>query len=198
MPQLLYAIPFALEDRRLFADFSCGDEPWSLAAAEWIQGSGVETSVTHYGTKVWLFRRDSDDQLIGFGSLGRARRRWPPPTGPHINLQIIPQLAVDAIGQGAIVDAAHIHEFSDSRNNHLTNGMALCKNAHWLFDAGLWSVADHYRILVAKDAFSEDSPDQKPLGDYHGRTLRLPKDQSLWPAPKHLAWHRKHKFLGAA
>ena len=61
MPQLLYAIPFALEDRGLFADFSCGDEPWSLAAAEWIQGSGVETSVTHYGTKVWLFRRDSDD-----------------------------------------------------------------------------------------------------------------------------------------
>jgi len=105
---------------------------------------------------------------------------------------------VTTIGQGTIVDAAHIHEFSDSRNNHLTNGMALCKNAHWLFDAGLWSVADDYRILVAKDAFSEDSPDQKPLGDYHGRPLRLPKDQSLWPAPNHLAWHRKHKFLGEA
>jgi putative restriction endonuclease len=105
---------------------------------------------------------------------------------------------VTTIGQGTIVDAAHIHEFSDSRNNDPKNGMALCKNAHWLFDVGLWSVGDDYRIIVAKDAFSEDSPDQRPLADYSGNTLRLPKDPSLWPDPRHLAWHRKHRFLGAA
>jgi hypothetical protein len=52
MPQLLYAAAFALEDRELFADYSCGDEPWSLAAAEWIQGGGVERSVTQHGTQV--------------------------------------------------------------------------------------------------------------------------------------------------
>jgi hypothetical protein len=104
MPQLLYAAAFALEDRELFADFSCGDEPWSLAAAEWIQGDGVEKSVKQHGTQVWLFRRDSDDQLIGFGSLGRTRRRWPPPTGPYINLLIIPQLAVDIRFHGQPAD----------------------------------------------------------------------------------------------
>lgn len=105
---------------------------------------------------------------------------------------------ISTIAKGSIVDAAHIHDFSDSRNNDPKNGMALCKNAHWLFDAGLWSVRDDYRIIVAKDAFSEDSPDQKPLAEYHGSRLRLPNDQVLWPDPKHLAWHRKHKFLGAA
>lgn len=104
MPRLLYAVPFALEDRELFADFSCGEDPWSLAAAEWIRGDGVEKSVTQYGTQVWLFRRDSDDQLIGFGSLGRTRRRWPPPTGPYINLLIIPQLAVDIRFHGQPAD----------------------------------------------------------------------------------------------
>ena len=31
----------------------------------------------------------------------------------------------------SIVDAAHIHEFSDSRNNDPRNGLALAKNAHW-------------------------------------------------------------------
>ena len=76
MPQFLYAVPFALEDRELFADFSCGDEPWSLASAEWIQGGGVERSVTQHGTQVWLFRRDSDDQLIGF-LLCMSRTRGP-------------------------------------------------------------------------------------------------------------------------
>lgn len=105
---------------------------------------------------------------------------------------------VTTVGQGTLVDAAHIHQFSDSRNNGPRNGMALCKNAHWLFDSGLWSVGDDYRIIVARDSFSEDSPDQKPLTEYHGSTLRLPRDEALWPDPKYLAWHRKHRFLGAA
>lgn len=49
------------------------------------------------------------------------------------------------ITAGSIVDAAHIHQFSDSRNNDPKNGLALCKNAHWLFDAfhGVTSCAAH-------------------------------------------------------
>src|SRR5258706_6484975 len=43
------------------------------------------------------------------------------------------------VDTGSIVDAAHIHQFADSRNNHPRNGIALCKNAHWMFDEGLWS-----------------------------------------------------------
>jgi putative restriction endonuclease len=33
------------------------------------------------------------------------------------------------IASGSIVDAAHIHQFADSRNNDPQNGLALCKNA---------------------------------------------------------------------
>jgi len=40
------------------------------------------------------------------------------------------------ITAGSIVDAAHIHEFRDSRNNDPRNGIALSKNAHWTFDQG--------------------------------------------------------------
>jgi len=39
----------------------------------------------------------------------------------------------------SIIDAAHIHSFASSRNNNPTNGIALSKNAHWLFDQGLWT-----------------------------------------------------------
>lgn len=105
---------------------------------------------------------------------------------------------VTTIGVGTIVDAAHIHQFSDSRNNSIRNGLALCKNAHWMFDSGLWSVSDDFRVIVARESFSEHSPDQKPLSEYHGSTLRLPQDEALWPDPRHLAWHRQHRFLGAA
>jgi putative restriction endonuclease len=95
---------------------------------------------------------------------------------------------------GSIVDAAHIHQFADSRNNDVRNGIALCKNAHWLFDQGLWSVTDEYCVVVAVGKFAEDSPDQKSLLQYHGESIHLPKDPSLWPNSLHLSWHRKHKL----
>ena len=43
------------------------------------------------------------------------------------------------VSSECIVDAAHIHQFAASRNDDPRNGLALCKNAHWLFDNGLWS-----------------------------------------------------------
>lgn len=98
------------------------------------------------------------------------------------------------ITAGSIVDAAHIHQFANSRNNDPRNGLALCKNAHWLFDNGLWTIADDYSIIIAVGRFSEDSPDHKSLRDYHGQKIRLPSDHSFWPNPIHLAWHRKNKF----
>jgi putative restriction endonuclease len=106
---------------------------------------------------------------------------------------------ITTISGGSIVDAAHIHEFSDSRNNDPRNGMALCKNAHWMFDTGLWSVDTEYRVIVANDAYSEASPNQTPLSNFSGRRLLLPSDQAIWPAPKHLAWHRRrHRFEAAS
>jgi putative restriction endonuclease len=100
------------------------------------------------------------------------------------------------ISAGSIVDGAHIHQFSDSRNNDPRNGLALCKNAHWLFDNGLWTLTDDYVVMVATGRFSENSPDQKPLSAYHGQKIHLPADPAYWPNPAHLAWHRKRKFRG--
>lgn len=103
---------------------------------------------------------------------------------------------VTTISSGAIVDAAHIHQFADLRNNDPNNGIALCKNAHWLFDAGLWSIDDNYSVIVAREAFSESSPNQKPLKEMNGQRLLLPRDEAIWPSKIHLAWHRSRKFRG--
>ena len=105
---------------------------------------------------------------------------------------------VTTISSGAIVDAAHIHQFANSRNNDPKNGIALCRNAHWQFDVGLWAVDDKYCIIVAEDAFSEASPNQKPLAEMGGQRLLLPRDERVWPSKVHLAWHRTHKFKGIA
>lgn len=94
----------------------------------------------------------------------------------------------------SIVDAAHIHEFSDSRNNDPRNGLALSKNAHWQFDRGLWSITDDFRIMINRDRFIEEGVPGQKLADFGGHRLFLPSDPKYWPEPTYLAWHRERKF----
>jgi putative restriction endonuclease len=102
-------------------------------------------------------------------------------------------LTIDA---ASIVDAAHIHQFAQAGSNDVRNGLALSKNAHWLFDNGLWTVDDNYLIRVAVKHFTEESPDQRALEAYRGQPIGRPADQRLWPDREHLRWHRENKYLG--
>jgi putative restriction endonuclease len=101
------------------------------------------------------------------------------------------------VAGASIVDAAHIHQFADSRNNDPRNGLALCKYAHWLFDNGLGTLTDDYTVVVAEGRFAEAGPEPHLLRQYHGRPIHLPRDAALWPNPVHLAWHRRNRFKGA-
>lgn len=102
---------------------------------------------------------------------------------------------ITTVERGTIVDAAHIDPFRSSKNDDVRNGLALCKNAHWAFDVGLWSLDDECCVLVAADVFDEDSPDQTPLKQMVGRKIRLPRNPNYWPLPANLAAHRKlHRF----
>jgi putative restriction endonuclease len=95
----------------------------------------------------------------------------------------------------SIVDAAHIHQFHDSRNNDPRNGMALSKNAHWQFDRGLWSLTDDYCVLVNREKFIEEGVTGQRLADFEGRRVSLPSDPKYWPEQSYLDWHRKkHSF----
>ena len=72
----------------------------------------------------------------------------------------------------------------------------MCKNAHWMFDAGLWTLTDQYAVVVAKKHFDEEclEPGIKRLAEYHGQKIRLPKNQASWPDPQCIKWHREHCF----
>jgi putative restriction endonuclease len=99
------------------------------------------------------------------------------------------------IDSGSIVEAAHIHQFADSRNNHPRNGLALCKNAHWMFDEGLWSLDDDYRVLIDRKRFDESGANDLLLSPKANTRILLPADRHYWPDKAHLAWHRKrHNF----
>lgn len=94
----------------------------------------------------------------------------------------------------SIVDAAHIHQFAKSGNNDPRNGMALSKNAHWLFDRGLWSLTDDYRVIVSKADFEESGPENFLLRGLVNKRIHLPSNREYWPDLHHLDWHREHKL----
>ena len=144
------------------------------------------------------------DELVAADA---ARFRKPPDSRKRdakFSLQVLPaynftcaltryrMLAID--GKTA-VDAAHIHQFKRGGPNDPTNGIALSKTAHWLFDRGFWSISDDHRVLVQDRLFDEAGAAGLLLKPRAGECILLPPNPAVWPAAKFLAWHRqRHKF----
>ena len=96
---------------------------------------------------------------------------------------------------GYIVQAAHIHQHARSGNDDPRNGLALTPDAHWMFDAGLWTAipkGDDFIIKVAIGRFTESSPHGRLLSKFHGQGLSFHEHASMRPDATHLAWHRQH------
>jgi putative restriction endonuclease len=90
----------------------------------------------------------------------------------------------------SIVDAAHIEGWAETQNDDLTNGLALSKSAHWMFDQGLWSVDDELRVVVNSRRFSEAGPEALLLRNSVGRHLQFDPQAKLRPAIELLRNHR--------
>jgi putative restriction endonuclease len=93
------------------------------------------------------------------------------------------------------LDAAHIHQFKKGGSNHPTNGVALSKTAHWLFDHGFWSITDDYRVLVTGQPFDERGDAAHLLKPRAGSPIIRPANHLYWPDRDSLKWHReRHGF----
>jgi putative restriction endonuclease len=99
------------------------------------------------------------------------------------------RLAAHAEDGKPLVDAAHIKPFEKFHNDDPCNGIAFCKNHHWGFDRGWFSLSDTYRVLV--------SPQLREHVAYitHEATIHLPNKPNVYPAPDALSWHRENVFL---
>lgn len=96
--------------------------------------------------------------------------------------------AVTGTGCADVLDAAHIQPFINLTSNHVQNGLALRKDVHALFDAGLLAVDEGHRVVLSE---------RLPHGGYAklaGRNVRLPSDSRLHPSPIALAFHRERVF----
>lgn len=86
-----------------------------------------------------------------------------------------------------IVDAAHLVPWSETQNDHPTNGLALCKNHHWAMDRHLIAPGPDHRWQVSP-TLDPYSPALQPLIDLADRPLTAPKEKRFIPSEKALQW----------
>ncbi|MXN66715.1 restriction endonuclease [Stappia sp. GBMRC 2046] len=90
------------------------------------------------------------------------------------------------------VQAAHIRPVADLGPDSVRNGIALSGTVHWMFDRGLISVDDDYRILTAGNSV----PDTVSRLINPDRRLLLPSRIEDRPHPHFLKYHREAVFKG--
>lgn len=88
----------------------------------------------------------------------------------------------------SFIDAAHLIPFSESQNDHPTNGLALCKNHHWAMDRNLIAPAPDHHWHVSKVLDPRRSNGEKELAALSGQVLLLPQDQAFNPNVEGLKW----------
>jgi putative restriction endonuclease len=88
------------------------------------------------------------------------------------------------------VEAAHIIQWAESKNDDIRNGMALCRLCHWGFDEGMLGVSDKYTVITSRSIMIDpNAPGLLPM--LSGRGIIPPADQNLWPAQEYLVGHRR-------
>lgn len=89
----------------------------------------------------------------------------------------------------SMIDACHIVPFSESHDDSVSNGIALCPNLHRAFDRGLISISDEYTVLVSKGLI-EDNSSPFNLSQFNGKPILLPYSEKLYPSLEKIAIHR--------
>ncbi len=90
------------------------------------------------------------------------------------------------------VQAAHIRPVAADGPDSIRNGIALSSTFHWMFDRGLISIDDDFRILLAKGRV----PAQAEQMLNPSRTLTVPDDPRAQPHRVFLRYHRENIFKG--
>lgn len=95
-------------------------------------------------------------------------------------------------GGRAEVQAAHIQPVAQHGPDSVRNGLALCGTVHWMFDRGLISLSDEYKIMKSRSGIPEAMDRMLLPGGY----LHPPDRQDMRPHPHFLLFHREQVFKG--
>ena len=86
------------------------------------------------------------------------------------------------------LEAAHIWPKSHNGLYLPSNGIALCRDMHWAFDKGMFTIGDNLRVIVHPDINSAH------LRQYHNKQIFIPKNDFFKPDINNLHYHQSTIF----
>lgn len=86
------------------------------------------------------------------------------------------------------LEAAHIMPRSHGGSYLPSNGIALCRDLHWAFDKGFYTLNDDYTIKVHPEATSEY------LQSFNNKPIRVPSDSFFIPDINSIHYHREKVY----
>jgi len=93
-----------------------------------------------------------------------------------------------------LVDAAHLIPFAESHNDSPTNGIALCKNHHWLMDRHLIAPGPgrgddfSHPVWLISPLLDDRLEAHRACVEHKGRRVILPREERHRPLPEALSW----------
>jgi putative restriction endonuclease len=97
-----------------------------------------------------------------------------------------------------LVDATHLIPFAESHDDSPSNGMALCKNHHWLMDRHLIAPGpsrdnDYGNpVWLVSPLLDDRFEAHRACLEHKGRRVILPREDRHQPSPRALAWRAEH------
>lgn len=86
------------------------------------------------------------------------------------------------------LEAAHIKPRSHGGLYLPNNGIALCRDLHWAFDKGFFTLDDDFRVVVHPKITSEY------LNLFNGKKIRVPSNQFFVPDLANVKYHRENVY----
>ena len=160
-------------------------------------GQGYINDLEHYllnekeapAYKIGINSIDEEEIFVRSGLFPRLIRKVYSSTCCMSGMKIITDYGSD------LIEAAHIIPFSLSRDDKVTNGLALCPNLHTAFDRGLVSIDDDLRVLVSP-VISENTEHPYSLAQLNRKKIIMPFGTKHYPNIDNIRWHRDNIFKG--
>lgn len=87
-----------------------------------------------------------------------------------------------------VLEAAHIQPFRGFSSHHIQNGIALRRDIHRLFDAGLFALETDGSVVLSEQLRATT------YAGLAGRKAQFPSTPTMRPSPDALAFHRRELF----
>ena len=134
-----------------------------------------------------LIKQHDEEEIFLRGSL--FKREIPK---IYCNTCCVSGMKIDTTLSVSMIDACHIVPFSNSYDDTITNGIALCPNLHRAFDRGLISIDENYKVIISNSFIENDT--NYSIRKYNGITILLPKSDKYFPKKENFEWHRLNVF----